>query len=191
MKIWFTSDNHFSHGGILNFCPATRQANDREHMNELMITRWQNQVQPEDHVYILGDVFFCDAHKATSIIDCLPGQKHLVYGNHDKVIKSNKSLRDKFVSVSDYREIKIDGVNIILFHFPMLEWNKCHYGSYHLFGHVHGSMDSNPFTSKYRCMDVGIDSRPYDSNQEKTLYSLWEWREVHGILKDREILGHH
>jgi len=190
-KIWFTSDNHFSHKAIRGLCPNTRRGETPEEMDELMIAQWQKQVAPEDTVYLLGDVFFCNAERAVSIMDRLPGHKQLIYGNHDKVIKSNSHLRSKFESVNDYREVKIEGTDVCMFHYPQLEWNKCHYGAYQLFGHVHGSMDSHPFTSKYRTMDVGIDSRPYDSNQDKEMFSLWSWEEVRGILKDRELLGHH
>ncbi len=190
-NIWFTSDNHFSHKNISNFCPRTRPDKDPDTMNEKMITVWQEQVQPQDRVYLLGDVFFCNAHNAATLLDRLPGQKYLVYGNHDKVIRSNKHLRDRFVSVEEYKEIVVEGVQVVLFHYPILEWNRCHRGAYALFGHVHGQYDRHPITSRYRTMDVGIDSRPHDSNKDKPLYSLWSWREVNSILKDREIMTHH
>ena len=59
MKTWITSDLHFGHERIKIFCPKTRERfKDVTHMNETMISEWNAFVQPEDLVYILGDVAF-------------------------------------------------------------------------------------------------------------------------------------
>lgn len=179
-KHFFTSDTHFFHKNILKFCPTTRKGQTVEEMNEILIRNWQEQVGANDIVHVLGDCFFCDAESAIRIMDRLPGHKYLTYGNHDKVIKNNSALRNKFVSVQDYREISICAKQVILFHFPMLQWNKMHYGSYHLFGHVHGSVP--PYG---RAMDVGVDTRP-DADMR-----LWSWEEIDARLSKGEILGHH
>lgn len=55
-----------------------------------------------------------------------------------------------------------------------------HHGSYHLYGHVHGSVQIEG-----RAMDVGIDARPEGDMK------LWSWEEVDDILKVREIRSHH
>jgi calcineurin-like phosphoesterase family protein len=191
MKIWFTSDNHFSHKNIVRFCPNTRPHVTPEELDELMVEKWNGMVEHGDTVYCLGDVFFCNFERAESILKRLNGNIHLVYGNHDKVIKNNPRLQNLFKSISDYKELKIDGVDVVLFHFPMLEWNKMHYGAYHLFGHVHGNMDNDPNIVSARCMDVGIDSRPRGIEPENGMLSLWSWAQVHKILKGRPIRGHH
>jgi len=180
-KIWFTSDNHFGHKNIKNFCPNTRKGATVEEMDRLMIEMWQAQVAPEDHVYTLGDVFFCDATRARSIMRQLPGQKHLIYGNHDKVIKSNKDLRDMFVAVHDYHVLRIDGVKVVLFHFPIWEWDQMHRGSYHLFGHVHGNA-----TVPGRAVDVGIDGELSSGDM-----SLYSWERVREHLSKKEVRPHH
>jgi calcineurin-like phosphoesterase family protein len=185
-KIFFTSDNHFSHKNIKKFCPKTRQGETVEEMNSLMIRRWQEQVKQEDVVYLLGDVFFCDAEKAISIIDQLPGQKFLIYGNHDEPIRSNSTLRNKFVETAEWREIYIDKKKIILHHYPTYEWKGMHRGAYHLYGHIHSNYGEKEHPRiPGRCMDAGIDSRP---NGDMT---LWSWEEVDRILKNRVVRGHH
>ena len=63
---------------------------------------------------------------------------------------------------------------------PIFEWNRMHHGSYHLFGHVHGSQ-----TIPGRAIDVGIDNRP-----QKDM-GLWSWEELDKILSKREIRMHH
>lgn len=178
MKHWFSSDLHFGHKGILQFCPNSRPYASVEEMNQALIKNYQEQVSPEDHVYLLGDIFFCRADPAIEIIKQLPGHKHLIYGNHDKVIRSNSTLRSYFTSISDYKEIKVEGRDVVLFHYPIWEWSRIQYGSYHLFGHVHGNT-----TVPGRAMDVGIDTR-LDGK-------LWSWEEIDTILNTREIRAHH
>ena len=190
-RVWFVSDTHFSHKNILTFCPNTRLGSDYSHHDEILIANWQKQVSPHDRVYMLGDIFFCNAERACAIMDRLPGRKHLVYGNHDQVIKSNKPLRDRFESTDDYKEISLDGTKVVLFHFPQLEWNKMHHGAFALFGHVHGNMNYHPFVINGRTMDVGIDSRPDGQVQDDGPMSLWGWEQVRRILLKREIRSHH
>jgi len=190
-KVWFTSDNHFGHKNILKFCPETRMGKDAAEHDEIQIANWQRQVGQNDHVYLLGDVFFCDAVRARSIMNRLPGQKHLIFGNHDKVIHSNKDLRDMFVSVQDYKEIRVGGQKIIMFHFPMLEWNHMHHGAFHLYGHVHGDHCASPLVTRGRMMDAGIDGRPDGEVQAYGPMSLWEFAQINRIMSKRPIRTHH
>ena len=192
-KIWFVSDLqlHFSHKNILKFCPNTRLGVDIEEHDEILIQNWQKQVDQSDHVYCLGDVFFCNSERAKKIMNRLPGQIHLIYGNHDKVIKSNHDLRSKFVSVDDYKEITVEGTKVCLFHFPMIEFNRIHHGAFHLFGHVHGGRDNDPIVKNQKMMDVGVDGRPDGICQDYGPMFLWEWKQVKRILDKRPIGVHH
>ena len=184
-KIFFVSDNHFSHKNILNFCPNTRVGRSVEQMNRIMIQNWQEQVGMNDIVWTLGDVFFCNAAEAINIMHQLPGRKHLVYGNHDKVIRSNSVLRGLFEAVHEYKEIEIEGQKVVLFHYPMYEWNRMQRGAFHLYGHVHGDITvKNAVTG--RALDVGIDGAL--STGEMKLYP---WEDVKRYLDKKEIRGHH
>ena len=51
---WFTSDPHFGHANIIRFCD--RPFDDVQAMNDALVHRWNAVVQPEDTVYVLGDV---------------------------------------------------------------------------------------------------------------------------------------
>ena len=153
-KIWITSDNHFSHKRISTFCPITRPDTDWEKMDEMMIRRWQMQVGQNDIVHMLGDCFWGNAESAIKIMSRLPGQKHLIYGNHDKVIKSNSTLRGMFASVRDYNEIVVNGTRCILFHFPIYEWHKIEKGAVHFHGHIHYRLSGVPG----RIVNVCVDS---------------------------------
>jgi calcineurin-like phosphoesterase family protein len=197
MRYFFTSDNHFWHKNIKKFCPASRVGETVQEMNALMIRAWQNQVQPEDFVYVHGDVFFCDAEQAITIMEQLPGQKFLVYGNHDKAIRSNAKLRSMFVSVAEWREVMLPVPDpnelggerkqkVIMHHYPTYEWKDMHKGAFHTYGHIHSRYGEQEHPGiPGRCMDVGIDSRP------KGDMTLWSWEEVYKILIARRVRGHH
>lgn len=181
MTVWFTSDNHFSHKNIKKFCPKSRAGDNVDEMDTLMIRRWQEQVKPEDTVWTLGDVFFCNSEKAKGILRQLPGTINHVWGNHDKVISSNSDLRNMFASHHDYVELNLPEAKVVLFHFPIMEWNRMHHGSYHLFGHVHGGL-----LIPGRALDVGIDGELNTGDM-----SLYSWDQVHRFLSKKDIRTHH
>ena len=181
-NIYFTSDNHFFHKNIQKFCPKTRHGRDVKEMNEMMIYAHNERVRPNDLVYFLGDFSFGQADETKRVISRLNGQKHLIYGNHDKLIRADRSIQEMFESVQDYKITSIEKIKVVLFHFPMREWESMHHGAYHLFGHVHGNLDKKPHG---RSMDVGIDTRPTAD------MAPWNFEEIHYLLKNKEVLSHH
>lgn len=216
-EIFFSSDLHLGHANILRFNWATRgiSPQEREHMNQLvalgqtsgswkelknwlnqrlpqmedqLIDQWNQQVGDRDTVYLLGDIFFCGHERAREVLRQLKGNIHLVYGNHDQVIRKNLDIQKRFASVSELSEIKIQGHHVVMCHYPMVSWNRSHYGSFMLYGHVHGSMD-NVVTN--RSMDVGIDSRPAGRAPQAGMFGLWSWEEIVDILESRELTPHH
>lgn len=154
MKTYVTSDLHFGHANMMKFNPATRPYTDATHMNESLVSAWNAVVKPEDLTYILGDVAFCHATKATEYMRRLNGRKILIEGNHDHKLLQDKAFRNCFEDIHVYHEINHDSVKICMFHYRIFEWNQCHRGSLHLFGHQHG----NGVATNNRSMDVGLDA---------------------------------
>jgi calcineurin-like phosphoesterase family protein len=76
-------------------------------------------------------------------------------------------------------DITYDGHKIVMFHYPISEWDQMHRGSLHFFGHVHGG-DSG--MEKYRCRDVGMDATGM-------IAVSMEWAIAN--VKNNEIKGHH
>jgi calcineurin-like phosphoesterase family protein len=129
-------------------------------MNETLINNWNSKVQPNDTVFHLGDFSFMTEAETEKVLRRLNGNKHLIWGNHDKVIKNSKTLQGYFNWCRDYHELYIVDVKlpVVLCHYAMLVWNKSHRGSYMLHGHSHGSL-RYPFPA--RIMDVGVDPQGY------------------------------
>lgn len=177
-NIFFSSDLHFHHRNIMSFCPTTRLGNSIDEMNELLIQKYNSRVSNNDTVYLLGDISFGTFEQTKDTISRLNGTKHLIYGNHDQVIRKHQELQNLFESVQDYKRIRIGKTTVILCHFPFRSWDMRHHGSFHLFGHTHGKLDEYPLG---RSMDVGIDARP-DGDMLP-----WSWEDIKPVLIQREI----
>ena len=155
MRTFVTSDLHLGHSNILKYNPATRQYTDVAHMNSELLRVWNETVQPNDTVYILGDVAFMKPNDAANLIQQLNGNKILIKGNHDGRIVSDKNCRQCFAEIHSYYEVTVLGTKVCMFHYPIAEWNQCHRGSVQLHGHLHGKPSG---LEQYRVRDVGVDA---------------------------------
>ena len=164
-NIYFTSDLHFSHQNIAKFCPQFRIQATVDEMDEALIAYWNATVQPEDIVYNLGDISFArDVPAIAKIMRRLNGQHHLIFGNHDNVIMRNSEyfLNKKkddgsplLSSAQHYLKLHLEVMSepLILFHYPIQEWDGCHKGWYRLYGHLHNRMAK----VSGRLLNVGYD----------------------------------
>lgn len=176
--IFFTSDTHFDHHNILfKYTSGTRTGANKEEMTANMITTWNQRVSPSDTVYHLGDVSFASDERTARILQQLNGTIHLVKGNHDKSALS-QLCRDRFASIQQYLRVTIDRHTVVMFHYPIYEWDQMHRGAFHLYGHVHGGVEIAG-----RAMDVGIDTR--------TDMAPYSWDEVKQRLLAKPIREHH
>ena len=171
---FFTSDQHFFHKNILQHQATTRKQANVEEMNEAIIKAHNSVVTKHDTIYMLGDVSFGNMEETASVLCRLNGQKILVFGNHDQVIRKKSELRVFFGQCIDYKEIRLDGEKVCMFHFPIESFNNKARGSIHLHGHCHGNTSHYAATMPNR-MDIGIDTRldgsmmPYEWNEVKQL----------------------
>lgn len=149
-KVWYTSDLHFGHKNILKYNPDTRRHANADEMDEYIVNTWNSQVALTDIVYNLGDVsFHRDKARTKELLYRLNGQIHLIRGNHDKGLKT-----DRFEAVHDYHERRSGNIHIVMMHYPLAIWNKGHHGAIMLHGHSHGSFKGG----RGRIMDVGWDA---------------------------------
>lgn len=146
---FFTADTHFFHSRILELGNGRPFATVDE-MNEALVENWNARVRPKDIVYHLGDVSFGKKDETEAVLRRLNGHIHLVRGNHDGRVDGLEGLFD---SVSVYKTVTVNDQRIVLFHFPIEEWDRAHRGSWHLHGHQHG----NGQVASVPRLDVGVD----------------------------------
>jgi calcineurin-like phosphoesterase family protein len=71
-----------------------------------------------------------------------------------------KLYENDFVWVRDYYRLIYEGQRIVMFHYPILEWDQIHRGAYHVFGHVHNSKVSTErmaVLKNDRAFNAGVD----------------------------------
>lgn len=157
MNFFFTSDTHFGHSKIIEYCD--RPFTSVEEMDETLIQNWNNVIGVDDVVYHLGDFSFV---KPLKYLERLNGYINIIPGSHDKKFKKNLSFDSipKSLILPSIAEIKvnIDGINqlIVMCHYSMRSWNKSHYGTWHFYGHHHGKLPPHGLS-----FDVGVDTNDY------------------------------
>ena len=189
-RVWITSDTHYHHKnicrGITNWrtpdgkvpIGSTRDFQTLAEMNDKMINNINEKVGYNDTLIHLGDVSFGGFDKIGEFLDRLVCKNvHLVMGNHDQHIKSNRAdIRDRFISVQEYLEVKIDGANFVLCHYPLASWHGLSKGVIHLHGHVHLSPQNKWGNGKK--LDIGMDGNnlyPYSITE---IVHMMDKREV-------------
>lgn len=156
--IWFISDTHFGHANILTFtgadgAPVRPGFDDVRHMDDYMVTCWNETIKPDDRVYHLGDVGM--SRKAVEpILPQLHGQKRLLLGNHDTL--DVKFYRTYFKKVASWRHFTEPDVALVCTHCPLHE--SSFLGRYdgtclNVHGHIHRRTIDDP---RYRnvCVEV-------------------------------------
>ena len=147
MAVWFTSDTHFGHANIIRL--SNRPFTSVSDMDTAIKSNWQSRVRPEDDVWHLGDFAFKNGRAAASYLSELPGNKHLVWGNHDS--EETKNLPG-WASSQAMAEIKLGKTVIVLCHYAMRVWHWSGGGTLQLYGHSHGTLPGND-----QSCDVGVD----------------------------------
>ena len=150
MPRFFTSDTHFGDHRTLNI--HRRPFASVAEMDELLTARWNEAVSADDEVWHLGD-FARRAADVPGLLARLNGAKHLLLGNNDP--PEIASLLG-WTSVGHYAELEVDGIRLVLCHYPFRSWNGQHKGAIDLHGHSHGRLRPLP-----RQHDVGVDARDF------------------------------
>lgn len=185
--IYFTSDLHFNHVNIIQYC--NRPYHYIEEMNEALVANWNSIVTPNDTVYCLGDISL--TFKPIELFSQrLNGHKYLVPGNHDWCHPSHKRSKGykQLDMIDAYRtngwdvlpichSLDIEGVGKVnLSHMPykgdatdqrFAAFRMENDGHWLLCGHVH-----NHWKVKDKMVNVGVDQwdmRPVSLNAIRDL----------------------
>jgi calcineurin-like phosphoesterase family protein len=149
--IWFCSDHHFGHANIVKLC--NRPYDDVIQMEKDLVLRHNAVVRPGEVVYFIGDIVW--DKRSMDILPSLHGVHRFVLGGHDLKFFAARTPGALIPGVRKYEiwEVDIEGQPLVLCHFPLREWNRSHYGAWHLHGHCHGR-GAEP----RNCLDVSVDA---------------------------------
>lgn len=181
MATWFTSDQHWDHRNIIEYC--SRPFASLSHMVDGMVERHNSLVAPGDDVWHLGD-FALDPRTALRVLPRLNGRHRLVSGNHDWThpLRSEGKRRKGelmyseagFVSIHADVFLPVPEFGLVrMTHMPYdgdsrsgpdrhAEWRPTPMNeAVLLHGHVHERWQWRP---EHRMLNVGVD--------------VWDWRPV-------------
>lgn len=197
-NIWLTSDTHAFHKniagpGVSSWKSGYRDFKDQYEMTAKIADTFNKYCKHNDTIYHLGDWSFGGVDNILKFMDMLVCKNiHLIYGNHDENIKTNRKFeingyhaQDLFTSCNDTLELNIGKQNkLFLSHYAHRVWLGSHKGVIHLYGHSHGSIPDYG-----KSMDVDVD----------VAFKLTkEWRpfhidEIYKIMNNREVVfaDHH
>ena len=174
-KTWFISDTHFCSNNIIKYCH--RPFKDADEMNEEMVRRWNEVVQPQDTVYHLGDFVMEQSEQIPRFLERLNGHIILVRGNHE--------TRRKLAVLAQYPE-KVEIRDIAYLQYKKLFFVMCHMPMTNpdfldmvvqdnsevvmMHGHVHDKVPFfTPDTHSFNVSVDVIDFRPVDID---TVYEM-------------------
>jgi len=142
-------------------------------MDNALIRNWNDTVTPKDDIYILGDFTMRPAEEAHRYLTRLNGRKYFIRGNHDRFLDKFELYESDFVWVKDYHRLIYEGQRIVMFHYPILEWDQLHRGAYHCYGHVHNNKVSRErlaVLDNGRAFNVGVDVNDYRPVSIKVIF---------------------
>lgn len=120
--IWFTSDLHFCHDR--EFLYQSRGFDSVYDMNAAIVENFNKTISWTDDLYILGDLMLNDNTEGMKLLRQLPGNIHIIIGNHDTDARLELYKEEPRIDILGYADIlKYDKYHFYLCHFPTFTAN--------------------------------------------------------------------
>lgn len=155
---FFTADTHFNHDKIITYCD--RPFRNVMHMEDMLVSKWNAKVGPEDTVWHLGDVqFYLRKPAVNALLMRLNGKKNLIKGNHDH----HDTYKANWDQVETQCKWMILGLeyNVICIHDPnMVDAFDPNFKGVVVHGHTHGDKGRREKPRQHPdrlYIDVGVD----------------------------------
>lgn len=151
-KVFAMSDPHLFHELVSNLRGFTVSE-----FVSIFANDWCEKVRPKDQVWLTGDLTGGGhVEEALDFIHELPGEKHLMIGNHDAVFPGHRyghrkfrRYHEVFASVQMHAVRSINGTQVMVSHFPYSgdhskksrydQWRLPDKGVPIIHGHTHSS----------------------------------------------------
>lgn len=190
MSLYFSSDLHFGHENLrTKFNPERAERwKTLDEMNQGIIDLINSKVGADDEFWHLGDLSFMNALKTEELLSGIRCRKvNTLLGNHDSDYRierifdnlNSKAGFEKFFLAGDYAELNVGKQTVVLCHYPIRSWNKSRYGSWHLHGHCHGTLE--PLG---KSVDVGLDSKFVTGSS----LDIFSWDQIRDFMDKRPIV---
>lgn len=160
---FFTADLHLNHSNIVKYCKrpfmndlelnllkmvdngsipineVNISKETTESMTDAIIESINHTVGKRDHLVIVGDFCYTRGKTRESDVGFLRKRIRcenifLILGNHD-----DRKICAKYFQCLENYTFNIDGQKIFVSHYPCRSWDKKMYGTWMLYGHVHGA----------------------------------------------------
>ena len=157
--VWVTSDWHLGHNR--EFIWKARGFISVDDMNQTILAAHNRIVQPNEDVYVLGDLMLGDSEQNIKWIEQMHGRLHIVRGNHDT--DRRWEMYKKLPNVVECQNaiyLKYKGYHFYMSHYPSLTGNlekeSLKQMTLNLYGHTH--QNTNFFEDRPYMYHVGVDS---------------------------------
>ena len=176
MQVWLTADLHVGHVKISEY--AGRPFRDVPEMNDALVSNWNENVAPDDIVWVLGDAAMGKLDDSLPVLGQMQGRKFLVPGNHDRLHPMYRGQKgylqwerryrmeagfETIHPVEQWHHLRDGGPRVKFCHFPYIgdshdgdrfeDWRPKDGGEWLIHGHVHDMWLQNG-----RMINVGIDA---------------------------------
>ena len=156
---FFISDSHLGHTNIIKYC--SRPFKTADEMNTILIANINVNVSINDTLWHLGDFSWGDPIPFLRRIRCR--NINIMLGNHDRhhakafQAAQKDGIIQTLVPYGQYLDTSFHNKRVTLCHYPMRSWNAKAHGAWHLYGHVHNTIQDPDYNS----VDVGVDAWEY------------------------------
>lgn len=136
---FYISDMHLGHTAVIKM--DNRPFSSIEEMDKVLIKNWNEKVEKNDIVYILGDFCWGKEEEWYRRLSALKGEKVLIKGNHD-LSSYSKRIKNQFLDIKDQKIVRDNGRKVLLSHSPQpfyaADYNP---NMYMLYGHLHNTLE--------------------------------------------------
>ncbi len=159
MENWFTSDLHFGHTNIIEYCKRPYANSDE--MDEALFKNLADTVPAGATLWVLGDIAMKNKTFAESVAVRLAKMAFkikIISGNHDKGKTEIYDKHGLLEHTGGRHEYSLDGVVVSMGHYPVV--NDAPEPMIYLCGHVHEKWRFEQFGSPEKTnvnCNVGVD----------------------------------
>ena len=160
-RTFVTADLHFGHANIIKYC--NRPFKNARAMDRQLMRNWNDDVNPEDRVFVVGDFIYKAPKNWREYAEKLNGTKTFILGNHDDLAGSpaRSQMKTKFCR----REF-------LLIHSPYDIPER--YEGWVIHGHTHNnSPELFPFISiENKTVNVSVELTNYRPVNMQTIVAI-------------------